>query len=430
MRRFAAARALAERARRTLTETVRERGLGARARARRHPLHPRPRRARRLVAHRAMRIEPRSSDGSRGAEVGGAHRREKAKTHERLRAREKRASENRRNRPIETGVLARPTREPVRGANAFRAGRYSGHAQPRARHTPHRRHGRSSTPPRRARRARGAPRFGGVDRSRGPRARVALDGHGRRIAASRSSLPRSASRAAWNVSAHAAAPLLHPQRVARPAASSARLASPATSPRAVACNADRPRARGLFPATVRDDRSSRVCFPGGRRPRGGPARPRRRRGGPRSSPRRRSAPCGRARPVRATRAGTRASRRTRRLPARPRAPAREVPSIAVRDCTSVRRSSVRVVALRQLACPFHERLSPTQTSSHLHLFLTQTQRDARVFRRARGVRRPGAGDQAHHGDPFIDMLETPVTSAPWWPTSCPTCRRTARACPR
>ena len=164
----------------------------------------------RLVAHRAMRSEPRSSDAS---EAGQRQlKREKNENPRVPRATKSvplKKSLSANQRPASSN---RPTREPVRGRT--RATRPVFKHPTTARRTPHRRqNGRchQRLHRRARRRPQGASRFG-VDRSRERRARVSGEDHGRTSHPARACQhPNLACRTYLTPSA---APLLHPQRVA------------------------------------------------------------------------------------------------------------------------------------------------------------------------------------------------------------------------
>ena len=164
----------------------------------------------RLVAHRAMRSEPRSSDASK-ARSTAAHdeKNENPRVPRATKSVPLKKSLSANQRPASSN---RPTREPVRGRT--RATRPVFKHPTTARRTPHRRqNGRchQRLHRRARRRPQGASRFR-VDRSRERRARVSGEDHGRTSHPARACQhPNLACRTYLTPSA---APLLHPQRVA------------------------------------------------------------------------------------------------------------------------------------------------------------------------------------------------------------------------
>ena len=242
----------------------------------------------RLVAHRAMRSEPRSSDE---AEVNGSSRKKRKKRKPTRAARhKKRASKKIPIGQSETGVLESPDARAGKRANARdTAGIQAPNHRP-SHASPSTKWPLSSTPP--SPRASPPPRC--VSIRRGPLARASrarFRGGPRANIASRSSLPTSKPRV-QNVSDPIcrASP---PSTARRRPPHLLRQGRRRPRPRAVRVTPDRPRARGLFPATVRDVICRGCVFRVG--PRAGvptavvaedPVR----------SPRRRSAPCGRVTP--------------------------------------------------------------------------------------------------------------------------------------
>ena len=291
MRRFAAARALAERPRRTLTETVSVNGGSGSGSGSGSPSSGASPSAgggaSSLIARCAVSLGART--GPRRSSQRRSSRRKKRKP-TRAARHKKRASKKIPIGQSETGVLESPDARAGKRANARdTAGIQAPNHRP-SHASPSTKWPLSSTPP--SPRASPPPRC--VSIRRGPLARASrarFRGGPRANIASRSSLPTSKPRV-QNVSDPIcrASP---PSTARRRPPHLLRQGRRRPRPRAVRVTPDRPRARGLFPATVRDVICRGCVFRVG--PRAGvptavvaedPVR----------SPRRRSAPCGRVTP--------------------------------------------------------------------------------------------------------------------------------------